>query len=91
MPGKRTISSPGSTTCCAAEKLHGEKINRLKLDGMLYYVDTLAEWNQIFSDTWRWYRDFFYDANMHGQDWRDVGERYRAMIPASVRAPGSTG
>ncbi len=64
-----------------AKKLQGEKINRLKLNGMLYYADTLAEWNQIFSDTWRWYRDFFYDANMHGQDWQDVGERYRAMIP----------
>ena len=48
---------------------------------MLYYVDTLAEWNQIFNDTWRWYRDFFYDAGMHGQDWQAVGERYRAMIP----------
>ncbi len=48
---------------------------------MTYWVDTLAEWNQIFNDTWRWYRDFFYDANMHGQDWRDVGERYRACIP----------
>lgn len=65
----------------AAKKLEGEKIHRLQLDGMLYYADTLAEWNQIFSDTWRWYRDFFYDANMHGQNWQDVGDRYRAMIP----------
>ena len=69
-----------------ADLLEGKKAkernaNFLKLNDMLYYADTLAEWNQIFSDTWRWYRDFFYDANMHGQDWRDVGERYRAMIP----------
>jgi tricorn protease len=64
-----------------AKKLAGEKIHQLKLDGMLYYADTLAEWNQIFTDTWRWYRDFFYDANMHGQNWQDVGDRYRAMIP----------
>ncbi|TFG75275.1 MAG: hypothetical protein E4H23_10930, partial [Chrysiogenales bacterium] len=56
-------------------------IQRLNLDGMLYYLDTLAEWQQIFSDTWRWYRDFFYDAAMHGQDWKEVGDRYRAMIP----------
>ncbi|HSQ35156.1 MAG TPA: S41 family peptidase [Candidatus Binatia bacterium] len=66
----------------AARKLQTEKIGRLQLKGMLYYADSLAEWNQIFSDTWRWYRDFFYDANMHGQDWLDVGARYRAMIPA---------
>jgi tricorn protease len=63
-----------------AGKLDDKTVNRLKLEGMLYYVDTLAEWNQIFSDTWRWYRDFFYDKNMHGQNWRDVGDRYRAMI-----------
>ncbi len=64
-----------------SKKLEKEKIHRLQLGGMVYYADTLAEWNQIFSDTWRWYRDFFYDANMHGQNWREVGERYRAMIP----------
>jgi tricorn protease len=64
-----------------AKDLDDKKINRLKLNGLLYYSDTLAEWNQIFSDTWRWYRDFFYDAGMHGQNWRDVGDRYRAMIP----------
>jgi tricorn protease len=65
------------------DKLGADKKTAAKipLDGMTYWVDTLAEWNQIFNDTWRWYRDFFYDVNMHGQDWRDVGERYRACIP----------
>jgi tricorn protease len=63
------------------KKVKEEDLNFLKLDRMLYFQDTLAEWNQIFSDTWRWYRDFFYDANMHGQNWQDVGVRYRAMIP----------
>ncbi len=51
------------------------------LAALPYRADTLAEWNQIFSDAWRWYRDFFYDAGMHGQDWREVGGRYRALIP----------
>ncbi len=51
------------------------------LDGMVYEVDYTAEWNQVFSDTWRWYRDFFYDAGMHGQDWKKVGETYRSYIP----------
>jgi tricorn protease len=72
----------------AARKLQADKVVRLSLKGMLYYADSLAEWNQIFSDTWRWYRDFFYDANMHGQDWKDVGARYRAMIPALTSRAG---
>ena len=48
---------------------------------MLYTIDVQKEWNQIFNDTWRWYRDFFYDKNMHGRDWKMLGERYRAYIP----------
>ena len=33
------------------------------------------EWNQIFNEVWRRYRDFFYVPNMHGFDWvalRDI-------------------
>ena len=30
--------------------------------GLVYRVDLQKEWNQIFNDAWRWYRDFFYDA-----------------------------
>ncbi len=56
----------------------GEKLN---VDGMVYTVDYEKEWNQIFSDAWRWYRDFFYDANMHGRNWKAMGERYRSYIP----------
>jgi tricorn protease len=48
---------------------------------MLYNADSLKEWNQIFSDAWRWYRDFFYDPDMHGRDWKAMGEKYRAYIP----------
>ncbi len=55
--------------------------NKLNLDGMNYLVDSQKEWNQIFNDTWRWYRDFFYDSNMVGKDWKAVGEKYRSYIP----------
>ncbi|MBA4406663.1 hypothetical protein C0389_05255 [bacterium] len=56
----------------------GKKLN---LANMFYNVIPLNEWNQIFNDTWRWYRDFFYDKNMHGNDWKAIGDRYRAYIP----------
>lgn len=54
---------------------------KLDLEGMLYKVETLKEWNQIFTDTWRWYRDFFYDKDMHGQNWKALGDTYRSFIP----------
>jgi tricorn protease len=82
--GEQAIIARGEDySVTSLDKLYADKktAEKIPLDGMTYWVDTLAEWNQIFNDTWRWYRDFFYDANMHGQDWRDVGERYRACIP----------
>jgi tricorn protease len=39
------------------------------------------EWREFFDETWRRYRDFFYVANMHGYDWRAIGDRYRALLP----------
>ncbi len=61
-----------------AAKAAGEKLN---LSGLVYTIDLQKEWNQIFSDAWRWYRDFFYDAGFHGRDWKAMGDTYRAYIP----------
>ncbi len=38
------------------------------------------EWKQIFLDTWRRHRDFFYDPNMHGLDWEAIRNRYYPLI-----------
>lgn len=60
-------------------KASGEKLN---LSGLVYTVDLQKEWNQIFNDAWRFYRDFFYDAGFHGRDWKAMGDKYRAYIPS---------
>lgn len=39
------------------------------------------EWTQIFTEVWRRYRDFFYVPNMHGYDWKALGEQYRSLLP----------
>ncbi|SMO36421.1 tricorn protease [Saccharicrinis carchari] len=38
------------------------------------------EWKQIFTDTWRRHRDFFYDPNMHGVDWDALRIRYGRLV-----------
>ncbi|MFQ5629956.1 MAG: PDZ domain-containing protein, partial [bacterium] len=43
-------------------------------------LDPRAEWRQLFADTWRLERDYFYDANMHGVDWQAMREQYGALI-----------
>lgn len=61
-----------------SSKSLGEKLN---LSKMSYLVQPKEEWAQIFNDTWRWYRDFFYAPNMHGRDWQKMGETYRSYLP----------
>jgi len=81
---KGTAYSVSPVDKVAGSKTLGTKLN---LDQMTCRVSPLAEWTQIFGDTWRWYRDFFYDANFHGVDWKQTGDKFRAMLPElSTRA-----
>jgi|SRR5579884_399369 len=43
--------------------------------------DPRAEWKEMFWDAWRMERDFYYDPNMHGLDWKGIGERYARLLP----------
>jgi tricorn protease len=38
------------------------------------------EWANIFEEVWRRYRDFFYVKNMHGYDWKAIGDQYRPWL-----------
>ena len=53
-------------------------IDITNLDAM---IDPRAEWTQIFRETWRIQREFFYDAAMHGANWPAVFEKYAALLP----------
>ncbi len=45
-------------------------------------VDPRAEWLNMFNEAWRQERDFYYDPNMKGLDWKALGERYRKLVPS---------
>jgi len=45
------------------------------------YVNPRAEWAQIFDETWRVQREYFYDPAMHGADWDAVYKKYRPLVP----------
>ncbi len=56
----------------------------LRIAEMQMAVDPMREWKQIFNDTWRMERDYFYDPNMHGVDWNLVKERYSKMLNGAM-------
>ncbi|HNX98677.1 MAG TPA: PDZ domain-containing protein, partial [Candidatus Aminicenantes bacterium] len=54
---------------------------RLKTQEIAVYREPQSEWRQILRDVWRIERDYFYDPEMHGQDWAAVWDRYSAYLP----------
>jgi tricorn protease len=51
------------------------------LSNMKWMVNKKEEWNQIYNESWRQMRDFFYAPNMHGVDWKATKEKYAVMLP----------
>ncbi|MDR1290913.1 MAG: PDZ domain-containing protein, partial [Planctomycetaceae bacterium] len=47
------------------------------------YADSVPaeEWEEIYREVWRKFRDYFYVSNMHGYDWRGLGEQYKELLP----------
>src|SRR5947207_928464 len=43
-------------------------------------VDPRAEWADIFRETWRIQREYFYDPKFHGNDWQAIYEKYRPLL-----------
>jgi tricorn protease len=43
-------------------------------------VEPRAEWEQIYRETWRIQREYFYDSKFHGNDWQAILEKYRPLL-----------
>lgn len=52
----------------------------MDLSNMKIQVDKRKEWEQIYDESWRQMRDFFYDPNMHGVDWEDMHAKYKPLV-----------
>ncbi len=54
---------------------------KLNLNDMTMNLNRRDEWKQIFYESWRQMRDFFYAPNMHGVDWEKVKRNYEELLP----------
>lgn len=56
--------------------------DKLNFAGLEMNLDRVAEWQQIYDESWRQMRDFFYAPNMHGVDWPAMKRKYAALVPS---------
>ena len=52
---------------------------QIDLAGWTFPVNPVAQRHQMFEDAWRLERDYFYDVNMNGVDWKSMREKYRPL------------
>lgn len=57
------------------------KITDLKTDNLFVDRVPAEEWSEMFEETWRKFRDYFYVKNMHGYDWDALKRQYQELLP----------
>ena len=63
----------------------GQKIETpIATDRLEMTVDPRAEWDQMFAEAWRLFRDYFYDPHMHGLDWQEMRTHYGKLLDDAV-------
>ncbi|MEI7657334.1 MAG: S41 family peptidase [Phycisphaerae bacterium] len=61
--------------------------NQVNLAGWTFPITPREEWRRMFVEAWRLERDYFWDSNMHGVDWKGMLERYMPLADrVSTRA-----
>lgn len=56
-------------------------ITGIDVSNMEMWFVPIKEWKQIFTEAWRYERDYYYEPNMHGIDWPAMKEKYGKLIP----------
>jgi len=76
--GKQLLAKAGGAWMLTTSLGKDEK--RLDLDRVRVRVEPELEWKQILREVWRIQRDYFYDPQMHGVDWKAMWERWSPFL-----------
>ncbi|MBD0778047.1 PD40 domain-containing protein [Maribacter sp. ANRC-HE7] len=58
------------------DKVSSLNDHKIDLSGWKFAITPQEDWKQIFTDAWRMERDYFYDKNMHGVNWKAMYDKY---------------
>lgn len=78
-PGTKPRESLWEIVSTAAPPKAGEGM--LATADLRIFVDPHEEWAQMYRETWRIERDFFYDPNHHGLDIGAIERRFSVFLP----------
>lgn len=76
--------SPSLTLMPAGAPADAER-KPLDLAELTVEVEPAAEWRQMYRETWRLARDWFYDPGHHGQDLPELERHFAAYLPGVTR------
>jgi tricorn protease len=78
--GKHVLAQFSSKEIKYLEVGKSEDAKTVSLAGLVTTRVAAEEWREIFAESWRRYRDYFYVENMHGYDWQKIREKYRSQL-----------
>ncbi|MDD2511927.1 MAG: PDZ domain-containing protein [Proteiniphilum sp.] len=88
--GSGTLSADGKSfiyrkgdSFAVAKTQPGQNSNNgtLNLEHLTMKIDPRKEWEQIYRDAFRIFRDYFYVNNLHGVNWKGIREKYGKLLP----------
>ena len=80
--GSKIIIGQGATYTLMDATPQGANTKKpVSTAGLVAEINPSEEWNQIFNEVWRRYRDWFYVPNMHGYNWAQVRDQYKTWLP----------
>lgn len=82
--GKKIVVGQRDNVFAILDARGGQKPGdgKLDLEKLELRIQPRDEWRQEFFDAWRIFRDWFYDPNLHGVDWKGIRDRYAEMLPS---------
>lgn len=78
--GQKMLAAKSGTFAVIKPEENQKFEKPLRTGEMQALIDPQQEWKQIFMDAWRFERDYFYDAGMHGVNWNQIKDRYLKML-----------
>jgi tricorn protease len=78
--GSHLVYREGRSVGLIAASERNSKGHALDLSGLRMRIDPREEWAQIFNEAWRMERDYYYEPEMHGNDWEAMKVKYGRLI-----------